>query len=622
MAHDVFRVRGRGLRGPGLTSEQQADLAAALLATGADRAVANYDGRNDIPVGDRVYGMRRTVALEYVEAIDPSSGQLRRYYRPSEWSQKGADSVPGWHGLKTEPELLNRGNHVGTQGQDTIQGLVSDLATLKDQASFARLALTGFSVTPSQAEVGDTITSLDFAWSRSGGAPNGAVITRADGQRIWWLRGNDASADTDFGDLTPAGLLVIGDSQPYEWGPGYAAALGLTLVNCALYAQTSRKQALRVGAYPLTVTLASNSLPAAGTQGTVTTMNGGPTTIANDDAILHAFDGDTATHTIDGILTVPGDTAHVRMTHAAGSAEDVIKIERIDAGGAVTVTADALFVPDYKAMLATTHRAAIMVGHNSMRQDDPVGSFAGIRADIDAIMAVAATNPHPVELYDFWPADNSEERALIPWIEQHSAWLRDKYPGSFATDGDDRSIWERLRNSEKVIPASLRETGDSLHLNATGEAEWVDHAVENDTLHLSGVTPITGSTSFELSIRGAVPGYDAIEETRTVSIPFLHRRYWGVSASATLNSAGVVGLGGTELSNARAKEFSVMATDQYVYYAYPAALGDHTLYKLYGVDETPVETTVSVTKANGATISYTVLRSPLKQTGSVSVEVQ
>jgi len=100
------------------------------------------------------------------------------------------------------------------------------------------------------------------------------------------------------------------------------------------------------------------------------------------------------------------------------------------------------------------------------------------------------------------------------------------------------------------------------------------------------------------------------------------RRYWGVSGSATLNSAGVVGLGGTELSNARDKEFGVTASDQYVYYAYPAALGDHAIYRLYGFDETAVETTVSVTKANGATVSYTVLRSPLKVTGVAPVEVQ
>lgn len=626
MAHDVFRVRGRGLRGPGLTSEQQASITRVQSAV---LTVEDYGERfAKFPTPD--YGDRVIVKNAFqVSGI--------WYAREFEWRKAGSLDLSGdpiaedgWLGLRTPNEVANIENATeGVLPQDRVAGLVADLAALRDRADFARLGLASFSVSPSQAEVGDTITSLSFAWSVSGGVPNGQVIERSDGQRVWWLKGGDTSAIAIAAGAAPAGLLVVGDSQSYDkWEDDYAAALGLTLVRCAVYAQTSRKQALRVGGYDLALTLADNALPAAGSTGTVTAMNGGPTTIANPDAILHAHTGDTATHVIDGLLSVPGGTAHVRLTHAAGSSPDTVTIGRLDGGGAVTVTAGALFVPDFRAMLAGTHRVTIMVGHNSMSGSDPVGSFASIRADIDAIMALRGANK--VQLFAIYPGDT--ETALIPHILAFNQWLRDKYPGAFALDAAGRDLYQRLLASGNPtgqdatdraagrIPTSLQ--ADDLHLNSAGNAVWTAFAGEDNSLHLAGVVPITATVSFTAKIRGAVPGYPAVEETRSVTFPFPHRRFWGVSGSATLNSAGVVGLGGSDLSSARGKEFGATATDQYVYYAYPAALGDHSLYKLYGVDETPVETTVSVTKANGAAVSYTVLRSPLKQTGSVSVEVQ
>lgn len=135
---------------------------------------------------------------------------------------------------------------------------------------------------------------------------------------------------------------------------------------------------------------------------------------------------------------------------------------------------------------------------------------------------------------------------------------------------------------------------------------------------------VSVSTTFTLfTFDTAAPGGTA-SVSRAVSVSVLPRRFWGVSANTSLTSAQIIALGGSELSNSRAKSFSVAAGSgggQYVYYAYPASLNDPTAYKLFGFDESYVKTTVSVTTAAGATLNYTVLRSTNPLTGTVTVDV-
>ena len=615
-----------------LSTEDKALLKAALdpmFAAEFRGAVANVEdyGARNARFPSPVYGERCIVRKAFQIGGIWYSREFE--YRPAGSLNVIGEVMPAddWLGGRTWRESNNIENLTeGNLDQDRINDLEGDLNALRSEddilaaiAAFARLKLDSFSLTPAQAEVGDTITALNFALAVSGGPENGLMIERADGQRVMGVAPGERSiAATAI--PAPAGVIFVGDSQPWEWAAEYAAALGLAPVIAARPAHTIHRQAIMVGATRLGLTLAGGILPAAGSSVVVSLVNGGATIEANPDAFLHSALG--GTDSIGLTLTVAGGTRHCILSHDLSGAPNVYVMEQAEGGGAVAVSPDALAVPDFAAMLQSTHRVVVMGGHNDMRQHDPAGSFAGIRDNTDAIMSLTGNNPHPVEINDFWPADTIEERALIPWIETHSQWLRGKFPGAIKLDTVGRTTWERLRNGDKVIPAADRKPGDSLHLSASGRAKWTGHNQECNGLHFAGALPISASTSFTARARGAVPDYPVVEETRTASISFLHRRYWGVSGSATLNSAGVVGLAGTDLSSGRAKSATVTAADQYVYVAYPAEWGDPSSYKLFGFGEAPVKTTVSVTKSNGATVSYIVLRSPLKLTGPVSVEVQ
>lgn len=82
---------------------------ANLLMRSAATTVATIGDREDIPVEDREYGLH-----VYVAALE----------REFVWTEgAGMGGADDWVGLHTDPELLNRGNHTGTQDQDTINGL-------------------------------------------------------------------------------------------------------------------------------------------------------------------------------------------------------------------------------------------------------------------------------------------------------------------------------------------------------------------------------------------------------------------------------------------------------------------------------------------------------------------
>lgn len=132
----------------------------------------------------------------------------------------------------------------------------------------------------------------------------------------------------------------------------------------------------------------------------------------------------------------------------------------------------------------------------------------------------------------------------------------------------------------------------------------------------------TSDTTFVVTATDATaPAGAANTDNASVTLRFLPRRYWGVSVAATLDSAGVMALAGTDLSDVRALSFESNPAAQYVYYAYPASMGDVPRWMLGSFLEDPVKSTVPVTR-NGLTVSYLVMRSTNKLTGRVPVSVQ
>lgn len=154
-------------------------------------------------------------------------------------------------------------------------------------------------------------------------------------------------------------------------------------------------------------------------------------------------------------------------------------------------------------------------------------------------------------------------------------------------------------------PATLTLDGESLDVSTTGKV-------------LSGLS-ITwnNNKTWKLIV---TDDRNAIAE-KTVSITFCNNIYYGVgSTEGGFDSAFVTGLS-KKLQTAKAYDFTVNPTAQYIYYAVPTRLGTVS-FKVGGFEggfEAPE--TVSVTNGSNYTENYYVYRSTNKITGSTTVDV-
>lgn len=553
--------------------------------------------------GDGLYYGRHVFVANATETA-PGSGVYgppgRMYVRVQNGNGPGEDA---WLGYITREELANELQ--SGQERDAELGARIDAIGPAD--------ITAFAATPAYGELGATTSALALAWS----------ILIEDGmpleQQLSWsgnlihLDGSARSVTIPSNWAAQANVLVIGDSLS---SPGYseemAGATGLAVTRTALGAQTSYKQALRVGAQPLYVTLSGNTLPAAGNEATVTLLNGAAPDLANPASLLTTAAGDTGPgHHITG--TIAGMA--VTMSHYPATDPNVYKMTQAD-GAPVTIPAGSLFVPD-RAAAMRTHELWICVGRNNVADPER------IKADIAAMIGMGRGNR--ILLFGVINAPNEGTgTANLATIKALNAWMRATYPQHFVVDGAGRDLRQRLLASggstgddatdraNEVIPRSLRVAADDLHLNATGYGIWADMGEAFRAAQAAPATSIADGTVITLNANGRL---------RQLSFAKLPRRYWGVSGNAALTGAQIIALAGSELSGSRAKAFSVTAADQYVYYAYLASLGDPEGYAIGGFAEAYVKTTVSVTTATGYTANYTVVRTINKLTGAVPVEI-
>jgi hypothetical protein len=128
-----------------------------------------------------------------------------------------------------------------------------------------------------------------------------------------------------------------------------------------------------------------------------------------------------------------------------------------------------------------------------------------------------------------------------------------------------------------------------------------------------------GSKTWTLN---ATDGTDS--DTASISIAFYNRRFWGVSSTASGYTEGdIEGLANNELSNSKAKTFTVTAgAGEYICYAYPSRLGT-TIYYIGGfLGGFNSPETVSVTNASGFTENYYIYSSVNDGLGETTVEAQ
>jgi hypothetical protein len=109
--------------------------------------------------------------------------------------------------------------------------------------------------------------------------------------------------------------------------------------------------------------------------------------------------------------------------------------------------------------------------------------------------------------------------------------------------------------------------------------------------------------------------------TDTAALSFLHKRRYGVSATATPDQALIAGLT-AEYSATRVQTRSMTASSQYLYFAWPAAFGEPS-FTVNGLPVTGwVKTVVNFTNGSGYATDFWAYRSEYTQNGSgISVVV-
>ncbi len=128
---------------------------------------------------------------------------------------------------------------------------------------------------------------------------------------------------------------------------------------------------------------------------------------------------------------------------------------------------------------------------------------------------------------------------------------------------------------------------------------------------LTGLT-LTTDTTYTLT---AGDGQNTTSAQTTVA--FRNKRYWGVSDSASLDNAGVLGLS-SEFATDYAKSVTYDATGgKYLYYAFPASFGTPSHVTVGGLSFSDFTVSaMSFTNASGHTETYNLIRLNNRQTGS------
>ena len=133
---------------------------------------------------------------------------------------------------------------------------------------------------------------------------------------------------------------------------------------------------------------------------------------------------------------------------------------------------------------------------------------------------------------------------------------------------------------------------------------------------------ITTDTTYTLTYSLTYLGFvGTVSDVASTTIAFGRQRYWGVSASATLTDAGIRGLS-SEFSALRTQTRTFNPSAQYIYFAWPAALGPAT-FKFNGlVNSSWLLTARLFINASGGSTQYNIYRSEYQQSGAnISIEV-
>jgi len=112
--------------------------------------------------------------------------------------------------------------------------------------------------------------------------------------------------------------------------------------------------------------------------------------------------------------------------------------------------------------------------------------------------------------------------------------------------------------------------------------------------------------------------------TRTVTLQFLNKLYWGKGViPGAVNSAFILALSNSELKSSRTKSFSIDAsTGEYIWFALPEAYGLPSFLTNGFNGGFQLHSTISLTNASGHTENYRVYRTTNHSLGLTFVDVE
>lgn len=181
-------------------------------------------------------------------------------------------------------------------------------------------------------------------------------------------------------------------------------------------------------------------------------------------------------------------------------------------------------------------------------------------------------------------------------------------------------------NSSNEIGATVTATTVNWTLNKTPKTQKIkfgseqEETIGNDirSKAYTGKT-VTANTTITLT---ATDERDA-SVSKSVTISFQPKVYWGVSNKTSLATADILALANSALASSRGRTFSVNAgAGEYIYYAIPSSFGTPT-FNVGGFDGGFVKVgTVSHKNASGYTQNYDVWKSVNAALGQTSVTVK
>lgn len=112
--------------------------------------------------------------------------------------------------------------------------------------------------------------------------------------------------------------------------------------------------------------------------------------------------------------------------------------------------------------------------------------------------------------------------------------------------------------------------------------------------------------------------------SRSTTIYFNHKRYWGVNALTTLDDAAIIALANKEFASSRVKSvFSMNGEGKYIYYCYPAAWGEAEFWVNGLLNTAWTKSVQTFINASGYSASFNVYRTNTVQFGTgIQIEVR